>query len=75
MQAKNPDKVLSRKESVGREKSRMKRREVEESWEEEDDEEEESFGATPEIANFARFPVDGQEDKQNTAQLMTVGAE
>ena len=49
----------------------MKRRKVEESWEEEDDEEEESFGATPEIANFARFPVDGQEDKQNTAQLLT----
>ena len=47
MQAKNPDKVLSGEESVGREKSRMKRREVEESWEEEDDEEEETLERHP----------------------------
>ena len=47
MKTKNPDKVLSRKESVGREKSRMKRREVEESGEEEDDEEEESLERHP----------------------------
>ena len=48
MKTKNPDKVLSRKESVGREKLRMRRREVEESrGEEEDDEEEESLERYP----------------------------